>query len=201
MIGVGPFDGIKESSAYDLAKNDFMVESPYFHRLVAGLCKKYKGDGTLVLVDREPLGFSLIEALQNLGMTANFIYGKTPKRRRDELIRQFEDRKFDVLIGGKIVNRGLDLKGGCENLIIATGGKLQSEFEQKIGRAVRHNKRGHSRVFDFFFRCNKYLYAHSKARLNIMVNLQYNTSIVFPNGSICGQQFIQSRYRIPKGIL
>lgn len=199
MIGMGPFDGIKDSSAYDIAKNEHMVESCVFHRTIAGICKKYKGDGTLILVDREPLGHALVEEINNAGLTANFIYGKTPKRRRDELLRQFERREFDVLVGGKIINRGLDLDGGCENLIIATGGKLQSEFEQKIGRALRHNKRGRSRIFDFFFRCNKYLYNHSKSRLKIMVQLEYDTIVVFPGGKIDGDKLIKRRFQIPKG--
>lgn len=198
MIGVGPFNGIKDASAYDIARNEHMVESESFHRLIASLCKKYKGDGTLVLVDREPLGHALVEAINRVGLTAHFIYGKTPKRRRDELLRSFERREFDVLIGGKIINRGLDLDGGCENLIIATGGKLQSEFEQKIGRALRHNRRGKSRVFDFFFRCNKYLYNHSKSRLKVMVGLDYDTTIIFPGGSIDGAGLIQRRFQIPK---
>lgn len=201
MIGIGPFDGIKESSMYDIARNEHMVESPSFHKMIASICKKYKGDGTLVLVDREPLGHALVEAINRTGLTAHFIYGKTPKRRRDELLRSFERREFDVLIGGKIINRGLDLSGGCENLIIATGGKLQSEFEQKLGRALRLNKMGRSRVFDFFFRCNKHLYNHSKARLQVMVNLNYNTSVIFPGGRIDGAQLIQRRFQITKGYL
>ncbi len=198
MIGVGPFDGIRESSMYDIARNEHMVESPSFHKIIASICKKYKGDGTLILVDREPLGHTLVDAINRTGLTAHFIYGKTPKRRRDELLRSFERREFDVLIGGKIINRGLDLSGGCENLIIATGGKLQSEFEQKIGRALRRNKMGRSRVFDFFFRCNKHLYNHSKARLQVMVNSNYNTSVVFPGGRIDGAQLIQRRFQLTK---
>lgn len=199
MMAIGPFDGIKNSDAYDIAREEHMVQSESFHRLIAGLCKKYKGDGTLVLVEREPLGHALVEAINKMGLTAHFIYGKTPKRRRDELLRSFERREFDVLIGGKIINRGLDLAGGCENLIIATGGKLQSEFEQKIGRALRRNRRGKSRVFDFFFRCNKYLYNHSKARLKVMVGLDYETKVIFPGGSIDGAKLIERRFQVPRG--
>jgi len=114
------------------------------------------------------------------------------------MLRAFEKRKFNVLIGGKIINRGLDLDGGCENLIIATGGKLRSDFVQKVGRALRHNKRGKSIVYDFFFRCNKYLYGHSKARLKTMVDFGYKSTIVFKNGSIDGDKLIKSRFRIPK---
>lgn len=199
MMAIGPFDGIKNSDAYDIAREEHMVKSVSFHKLIAKICKKYKGDGTLVLVDREPLGHSLVEAINKVGLTAHFIYGKTPKRRRDELLRSFERREFDVLIGGKIINRGLDLAGGCENLIIATGGKLQSEFEQKIGRALRRNSRGKSRVFDFFFRCNKYLYNHSKAHLKIMVSLDYDTKVIFPGGSIDGAKLIERRFQVPRG--
>jgi len=198
MIAIGPFDGIRDSSTYDIARQEHMVENDKFHKLIASIAKKYKGDGTLVLVDREPLGFSLIEAIEEVGLSAAFIYGKTPKKQRSESIKRFENREIDVLIGGKIVNRGLDLKGGCENLIIATGGKLRSEFEQKIGRALRRNKKGHSRVFDFYFRCNKHLYKHSKARLQVMTSLNYETKVIFPGGTIDGKKLINQNFRVSK---
>lgn len=197
MIGIGPFDQITEASTFDIAKEEHMVENDSFHRLIAQICKKYKGDGTLILVDREHLGQHLLNALSAVGLTSEFLYGKTPKKQRDRMLKAFEDRQIDVLIGGKLVNRGLDLAGGCENLIIASGGKLQSDFEQKIGRALRINKRGKSRVFDFFFRCNKHLYGHSKARLQTMVNNGYETRVIFPGGTISGEELISKRWRVP----
>jgi superfamily II DNA or RNA helicase len=201
MFGFGSDGDIHEASAYDLAYDEWMVSNERFHRLVALICKKYKGEGTLILVDRRALGSSLEQSIRAAGLTANFIHGDTTQRRRDEMLRQFESRAFDVLIGGKIINRGLDLHGGCENLVIATGGKLQSELIQKIGRALRQNKLGRSRVFDFYFRCNRYLYAHSKARLRAMVEAGYRTTVVFPGGSIDGGQLIQSRFRVGKRLL
>jgi superfamily II DNA or RNA helicase len=201
QIAFGLEGSIKEGSAYDIARKEYMTENEKFHKLIVSLCNKYKGDGTLVLVDSIELGHNLEMAINATGLKAHFIYGKTPKRRRNELLRSFENRDYDVLIGGKIINRGLDLKGGCENLIIATGGKLQSDFIQKIGRALRHNKRGRSRVFDFYFRCNRYLYDHSKARLKAMVNAGYRTVVVFPGGSIDGAQLIRSRFQIRKRLL
>jgi len=192
---------INEGSAYDIARNDYMTQNKKFHNLIAAICNKYRGDGTLILVDAIPLGQHLERVINESGLRAHFIYGKTPKRRRTELLRSFEKRDYDVLIGGKIINRGLDLAGGCENLIIATGGKLQSDFIQKIGRALRHNKRGRSRVFDFYFRCNRYLYDHSKARLKAMVNAGYRTVVVFPGGSIDGAQLIRNRFQIRKRLL
>lgn len=197
MLAFGLDGDIKESSAYDIAYNSYIVENDEFHKLIISICNKYKNDSTLILVDRVNLGEKLEELLGEAGHSTSFIYGSTGKRRRDEILRSFENKELNVLIGGKIINRGLDLSGGCDNLIIATGGKLESEFIQKVGRALRHNKRGHSRVFDFYFRCNKYLYNHSKARLTAMVNAGYETTVIFPGGRIDGAQLIKSRFRVP----
>jgi superfamily II DNA or RNA helicase len=203
MMAFGLDGSIKDSSAFDIATNEWMVQNKKFHALIAGLCKKLRkdGDGTLVLVDREELGTHLLAAIESLGLTARFIYGKTPKNTRNEALRSFERREIDVLIGGKIINRGLDLNGGCENLILATGGKLQSDFIQKVGRALRHNKKGKSQVYDFFFRCNRYLYNHSKARLSVMLQAGYETQVYFPNGRIDGQELVNQRYRVDKRLI
>jgi superfamily II DNA or RNA helicase len=201
MLGFGLEGSIKESSAYDIARSEYMIENPKFHRIISAVCNNYEGDGTLVLVDSIPLGENLERTIIESGLRAHFIYGKTSQRRRNELLRAFERREYDVLIGGKIINRGLDLAGGCENLIVATGGKLQSDFIQKIGRALRHNKMGRSRVFDFYFRCNRYLYSHSKARLKAMIKAGYRTVVVFPGGSIDGAQLVKNRFQIRKRLL
>jgi superfamily II DNA or RNA helicase len=181
-----------------------MTENVRFHRLVSGLClksKKEEGDGTLILVDRQELGHNLKKAIEQTGLRVEFIMGKTPQKKRKEVIAAFEKRELDVLIGGKIINRGLDLKGGCETLIVACGGKLQSDFRQKLGRAVRINKQGRSKVYDFFFRCNKYLYDHSKHRLKSVLAEGYNTRIVFPGGIIDGAELVKSRFQIKKKLL
>ncbi len=205
-IGFGLDGSIKDKRAYDIAIADFMVGNAEFHNLLVKLAKSMvspegvmgkERDGTVLLVEREELGERLLKLLGENNIKAEFIYGRTPKRRRDEVLRMFEQRDIDVLIGGKIINRGLDLKGGCENLIVATGGKLQSEFFQKIGRALRHNKKGKSKIYDIFFRCNRYLYTHSKLRLATMINAGYKTYVVFPGGKIDGQEFVRSNYRIP----
>lgn len=202
-IVVGMDGDIKEASAYDIAYDEHITDSRLFHQLVAQLClhcKKSEGDGTLIIVDRERLGLNLQAAIAATGLKVDFIYGKTSIRHRKEALRRFEKRESDVLIGGKIINRGLDLSGGCENLIIATGGKLQSDFIQKVGRAVRHNRKGKSTIYDFFFRCNRYLYGHSKARLKAMIATNYKTSVVFPGGVVDGTDFVNSRFRVKQSL-
>lgn len=208
-IAFGLDGSIKDKRAFDFAINDFMVNSERLHNLIMRLCKSLLSpeevigkdrNGTVVLVEREALGDTLLRILGENNIKAEFIYGRTPKRRRSEVLHMFEQREIDVLIGGKIINRGLDLKGGCENLIIASGGKLQSEFIQKIGRALRHNKKGKSKIYDIFFRCNRYLYNHSKARLHTMINAGYKTHLVLPGGKVDGSEFVRSNYRIPRNL-
>lgn len=188
----------KEASAYDIAYDEYIINNPTFHNTVCALVNKHKGEKILILVDRESLGQTLLERITNSGQEAHFIYGKTPKNQREIVLRRFEQNEFSVLIGGKIINRGLDLSGGCDRLIIAGSGKLQSDLIQKVGRALRKNDKGHSVVYDFFFRSNKHLYNHSKARLKAMVRSGFETQVVFPGGVIDGREFVENRnFRIP----
>jgi len=184
----------KDASAYDIALDEWMIYNEDFHRLIKAICDKYPDDGTLILVERHDLG----HALNNLIPNSQFVYGETPKKRRPEMLKTFERRDKKVLIGGKNVRRGLDLSGGCENLVLATGGKLVSEFDQRIGRARRRNERGKARVFDFLFLCNKYLYAHSRNRLKAAIDMGYQTKIIFNDGIIDGEKFVRSRFRRPR---
>lgn len=188
---------IHDGTAFDIAFDEWVVRNQRLHTLYANLCYKYRDLGNLILVDRVELGETLVAAMAKVGLESHFIHGATPKRRRNELLAAFERREFNVLIGGKIINRGLDLKGGCDNLLLATSSKLSSDLLQKVGRALRLTARGKSRVFDSFFRCNKYLYDHSKERLKVMVGQEYKTTIVLPNGTVDGEKLIKSRFRFP----
>ena len=187
----------KEASTYDIAFKEHITQSEYFWKLVTALCQLHPTEGTLILVDKEELGKNLSTELAASGIIAPFIYGRTPKKKRDEALKQFQERAVNVLIGGKIINRGLDLKSGCENMILATGGKMQSDFIQKLGRAVRHNSLGFARAYDFYFRGNRYLYAHSRARLHIVTELGYETTVIYPGGKISGQELINRKFRLP----
>jgi superfamily II DNA or RNA helicase len=195
MVAFGEDGDRDEASAFDIAFRERVTENPIFHRAVAAICRAYPDDGTFILVERDALGLALEQAISG----AVFIHGKTPHRRRDEVLQRFERRELKVVIGGKIVKRGLDLSGGCENLVIATGGKLASNITQQVGRAVRLNQRGRSRVFDFYFLNNRYLYNHSRSRLRTMVNQGYRTRVIFRDGqTVDGAAFIASRFRRPK---
>lgn len=181
----------------DEATNMFMIENQRFHDIIFGICNVHKGERNMILTERIPLGENLLARAQTLGLNARFIYGSTPKSERDRIIAEFAAGQLDVLIGGKIVNRGLDIKGGVDNLIVATGGKLRSDFLQKIGRALRVNNRGFSYVYDFLFRCNHYLYEHSKARLATIIDAGYESKVLFGYANLDGKEFVRRNYQPP----
>lgn len=189
---------IKDKSAFDIATREHMIENKQFHSLIKAVANKSLSSdpehGVLILVESVPLGYKLEKIIDN----ARFICGDHSMKERKKVVEAFENRETRVLIGGKIVKRGLDLKGGCETLIVATGGKLASDFNQKVGRAVRRNKIGRAQIYDFFFLCNHYLYGHSRNRLKTIVAMGYPSKVIFKHGVLDAEKFIKSRFRRPK---
>ena len=197
MFAYGENGDPQDKTAFDIAEREIIIDNDKFHKRVQKIVDSFPEDGTLILLDTsniEDLGINLEDTISG----SAFIYGKTPKTRRKEMIRAFEDRQLKCLIGGKIIKRGLDLRGGVENLIIIGGGKLWSEFDQKLGRAVRNNQKGWARVFSFLFLNNYYLYRHSREQLKALISLGYPSKVIFKDYVLDGAKYVKSRFRRPK---
>lgn len=175
----------------------FMVDNVKLHTMIYAILKAHKNEKNMILVDRIELGEAINDFLNSAGLNSRFIYGTTPKKERKTILDDFAAGNLDVMIGGKIVNRGLDIKGGVDNLIMATTGKLRSEFLQKIGRAVRVNERGYSYVYGFLMRCNHYLFEHSKAALNTIISAGYESEVNFGYAVITGEELVDRKFLPP----
>lgn len=196
MIAVGQDGNKADKTNNNDAKKVFMEENEELHNTIKKVCKINSHEGTLILVEREAMG----KVLESIIPSSKFIFGKTPMKARNAAIDDFENRKLKVLIGSKILMRGLDLDGGTENLILCYDGKSESELIQRIGRALRKNKVGKSKVYDFLFLCNHYLYKHSRARLKTVAEAGHPSNVVFPKTGIklSGEALIKRNWRIPK---
>ena len=184
----------KNDSAFDVAQKEWMDENEDFHNLINKITTSLDKENFLILVENIALG----EKLEQLIQGSKFIYGSTPVKKRTTTLQEFENKELRVLIGSKILKRGLDLKGGIENLIICASSKKNSEIDQKIGRPLRLNNRGWARVFDFYFVCNKYLMKHSRERLKRMIDLGYPTTVITPNGKFDGEKVLSKGFNIVK---
>jgi superfamily II DNA or RNA helicase len=197
MMAIGEDGDKDDKTAFDIAEREQMIDNPFFHLKVKKIVDAFPNDGTLILVDTcnvEDLGNALEAAIPN----SVFIYGKTSKSKRNKALRAFEKREIKCLIGGKILKRGLDLKGGVSNLVICGGGNLWSDYEQKIGRALRKNEKGWARVFSFLFLNNHYLYKHGRSQLKAIVEMGYESQVIFKDQKVDGASLVQARFRKPK---
>lgn len=196
-IAFGDAAGRKDRTRFDVAERTQLIDNKQFHKTVAKIVSSFSDERTLILVDTcnvEDLGLALEEVIPD----SIFIYGKTSKAKRAESIAAFENGQLNCLIGGKILKRGLDIIGGVDNLILCGGGRLWSNFDQAVGRAVRVNERGWARVFDFFLLGNHYLYRHSKERLKCMVDMGYDAQVYVNGTNIKAADLIRRNFRLPK---
>lgn len=197
MIAVGEDGDRQDRMAYDIAQRELMIDSDTYHQKIKQIVTAFPKDRTMILVDTNHIE-DLGKALEKKINGSIFIYGKTSNRKRQQAIQAFESGELKCLIGGKILKRGLDIKGGVHNLIICGGGKLHSDFDQKVGRAVRLNDRGYARLFCFFHLDNYYLYKHSKEQLKSIITMGYDVKVVTSSVTVDGAQLIKSRFRFPK---
>lgn len=197
MIAMGEDGDKSDKTAFDIAEREQMIDNADFHQRILKIVNAFPDDGTLILVDTcnvVDLGNALEKTIPN----SKFIYGETAKGQRRKYLKMFEEREIRCLIGGRILKRGLDLKGGVNNLILCGGGKLWSDYEQKIGRALRKNDKGWARVFAFMFLNNHYLYKHARSQLKAIVEMGYDTKVVFKDVTVDGAELIANRWRKPK---
>lgn len=191
-IGFGDPKNKNSKEAFDIAVDEKIVYNSVLHDLVAKLAiKSTENGGVLILVERKELGYALEKLIEG----SAFICGDTSKSKRNAIIEKFESRELKILIGGKITKRGMDLAGGCETMILVTGGKLFSDFKQKLGRAVRINKSGYAIVYDFIFFDNYYLYDHSKQHLKAIVNLGYDACVLYDGKMFNAVDVVNSKFR------
>ena len=196
-IAFGDPEKKSDKTAHDIAIKEQTIENAKYHELIKRLALKSierDGYGTLILAESVPLGLELEKIIPG----SKYIYGSTGIKARNAAIKAFENRELRILIGSKILRRGLDLKGGCETLIIATDVQMWSEFNQMIGRSVRLNQVGKAKVYGIFHLGNYYLYKHSRDCLKHIVGMGYPAKVIFPHTVVEAEQFINSRFRLPK---
>ena len=195
MIQHGKEDHL-DKTAFDVAEKREMIDNDSFHKKLIKVVNSFPKEKFLILVDTAAVeDFGKI--LENKIIGSVFISGTTTKSKRNNTLKDFEGGKLRVLIGSKILKRGLDLKGGADNVIILGAGKLESNLDQIIGRAVRLTKRGWSRVFGFYLTGNSYLLTHSRRQLKFIVGLnEYPTTIIYDGKQVSGEKFLSKRYRI-----
>lgn len=120
-----------------------------------------EGLQTLVLVRRVEHG----ELLSSLLPEAIFLHGGIDANYREDVKKDFNDKKVQLLIATKIFGEGTDIPS-IEALVNARFEKTEIETKQGIGRSLRKCKgKEKAKVIDFLITGQRHLNQHSLERI------------------------------------
>ena len=146
---------------YNLARNRAIVDT--------AVQFKRQNLSCMTLVRHERHGQILQAMLEEQGLRASFINGKSSASTRSVKLTELATGKIDVLIGSTILDVGVDVPS-VGAVIIAGGGKAEVELREGVGRGLRR-KKGQANVCfvaDFLDVSNKHLMSHSYERKHII---------------------------------
>jgi len=172
-------DKIDSKNKFVEMENRNYVYNLYRNALIIYIVKKLtqKNQKVFILVRRIDHG-SLLSSM--LGV--DYIQGSTPMSERKQLIEDFEEGRSLVLLAQtEILGTGIDLKGGTDAMIVASGGNGEIGVIQKAGRALRKNDKMEVSIFDFYDNPPEErdgVFDHAKKRKKIYSNV-YSSDRVF----------------------
>lgn len=153
-----------ETFDYPSANDLGIVHNKARNEVIKNIVEKHREEGYICILTR------ILEHGKELEKTipgAVYLKGEDPLNKRMEVINKFNNGEIPVLIGSSILNEGISISN-MKTLIMASGGKAQTQTVQKIGRVLRITKEKRQGVFyDFIDMNNKYLFKHSKQRLSL----------------------------------
>ncbi len=160
-----------ETLDYPSANDIGIVHNQRRNKQIKEIVEKHREEGYIcILIKNIEHG----EILEKMIDGAVFLRGDDGLEERMETIKKFNNGEIPVLIGSSILNEGISISN-MKTLIMAGGGKAQTQTVQKIGRVLRITKEKREGIFyDFVDDGNKYLLKHSKQRLAIYKKEGYN---------------------------
>lgn len=141
VSGVGTVAG-----DYNRSQLAAAVDQP---RLVGDVVEHYRrlADGTQAICFAVNIAHSrhLTEAFAAAGISARHVDGETDQDERDQIMRDFAERRFSVLCNVEILGEGVDV-AGIETVICARPTKSLTLHLQQLGRGLRPKPDGRAAV-------------------------------------------------------
>ena len=153
-----------ETFDYPSANDLGIVHNKARNEVIKNIVEKHRKEGYICILTR------ILEHGEELEKTipgAVYLKGEDSLNKRMEIINKFNNGEIPVLIGSSILNEGISISN-MKVLIMASGGLAKTQTIQKIGRVLRITKDKREGIFyDFIDAGNKYLFKHSKRRINL----------------------------------
>jgi len=163
-------------SAYKLS----IVQDYERNKWIQELVEKHN-EPTLILIRQIEHG----ELLQKLIPDAIFVSGINSISEREQVIKDFEERKIKTVISSNVFNEGISINI-IRVLIIASALMSKNETLQKLGRSVRLDEgKDEAIVYDFLDIGNKYTHKHAKERIKHYTDAGFD---VFVDGKLINRE-------------
>lgn len=118
------------------------------------------------------------EHISNLINNSQHIHGKTPKKKREQIMQDFRDNKFNVLVmTHSIGSEGLDIPN-LDIIINAAANKGDVKSIQILGRVLRSFKGKTEARYVDFVDTGKHTYKHSQARMKAFKEQGHEVRII-----------------------
>jgi superfamily II DNA or RNA helicase len=171
------FDHPKATGNFAEVYEAEVVLSEARNRLVVELARRAPRP-TLVFVKIEQHGQRLRRLLQESKLRADFVSGKTQTGGRRAAITALEHGNLDVLVCGKIFNKGVDIPS-LRGMVNAAGGRSAHDAIQRAGRGGRAIAGKAGFVFyDVDDRKNRWLAKHALERKTAYRDAGFSVRVV-----------------------
>lgn len=155
------------AATYDQDYKENLMYNEERNGLIVAAAEKMRSMGlpTLVLVQRIDHG----KLLESMIEDSVFVHGSSSKKKRSQILKDFENGDIQMLIASTIADEGLDLPV-LEALIHASGGKSKNRIRQRVGRVIRIDKNNPNKraiVIDFDD-TGHYVGKHSRDRKRVL---------------------------------
>ena len=115
----------------------------YYSRKINSALPILKKGHTIIYTNWVDFGIRPItDALKKNGITFKTFFGDVPKSERQDMIDEFNDDQFEVLILTKAGGEGIDLKG-VRSVIVLDPPWNDAGLQQVVGRAIRYKSHAH----------------------------------------------------------
>lgn len=133
----------------------YLVKQDKKLSLLNYLLKNEAAGQSLIFVNRKEVGEFIYKNLKIKGVKFNFVHKDLSQSKREKVLSEFKDEKFDVLIATDIAARGLDVDG-ITHIYNYTIAKDQDRYIHRIGRTARAGRKG--KVIDFISKQDEEIY-------------------------------------------
>jgi ATP-dependent RNA helicase RhlB len=118
----------------------YHVKSHIKLNLMLGILKAQSPQNALIFTNMKHAAFRLSKKLQLNGYRSRHLTGDLPQKQRLQIIEDFMDRKFPILVATDVAARGLQI----DNLDMVINYDLPQDFENYVHRIGRTARAGNS---------------------------------------------------------